>query len=129
MSVATADSTSTGMGPGQTLTKLLVEYRDKLNSIREAGLTARRRLESASGWHDSTVTDPIDDVREAFKTAEPAATKLIRHASQWLDHSAPHGSAEEFELSVRLAEFEPLLKQTSEVVSSLDFEDKAADLF
>ena len=109
MSAATADiPAGEATAHGRTLTRLLAEYERKLTEIRREAVRVRSAF--ARGGDLDPAGRDLDAVRTLLGTVEPAATLLVSQASQWLDHAAPRGSAEETELAVRLAEFEPLLR-------------------
>ena len=102
---------------GSVLTKLLTEYQKKLTSIRDEAIQLRTEWVQKRTRHTEAAHQQAEDLQKKFGTLEPAARKLIGHSSQWLDHSTPRGSAEELELSVRLAEFEPLLFAAEDAVN------------
>ena len=121
MSVAFAEPAVAEHDPGRALVRLLVEYRGRLEAVREVAVDAARKRSQMNSTQPPSldIADQMTDACQMFDVIEPAADNLVRHASQWLDHSAPRGSAEEFELSVRLAEFEALLKKTSAAVAEV----------
>ena len=118
MNAATFDGATDVSAQGRTLVKLLREYQKRLADVRDRALAVRkyREPDSLPRLEQWVLRERETDVRHMWETLNVAARKLIRIASQWLEHSSVPGSADEIEVSVRLAEFEGLFLETENAV-------------